>query len=452
MSQTPDRQLTTADLSLEQAPPISVPFRFFLTAPLFALAGGVLLFIYGPEALSSRWAPATLAITHLYTLGVLAMVMCGAMMQMLPVLAGSPVPRAVLVGNLVHPLLTLGTIALTTGFLSGSQVMMIGAATMLGFGFLVFIAAVAIALQRIKMPNATIAGMRAAVFALAITVGLGLMLAGGLSGWVPGMHLFLYTDLHLTWGMLGWVGLLVVAVSYQVVPLFQVTPEYPGVLRRLLVPAVLIALIIWSLFFFLAERGYIRSEIADGWFLVPLSGLLSFAAATLYLQKKRRRRISDVTLYFWRAGLIAVFVCGGIWVLARMFPAIAQSTAAPLIIGIGLVLGSALSLLNGMLYKIVPFLSWFHLQNRQLAFMCMTVQVPNMKQLLPDKAAKRQLWIHLAALAALLPAVLLRGWFAHIAGLLLALSSLMLWINLVLVVVFYRRTDRALHAAVGKTY
>ncbi len=452
MSQIPDRGLTTADLSLEQAPPISVPFRFFLTAPLFALAGGVLLFIYGPEALSSRWAPATLALTHLYTLGVLAMVMCGAMMQMLPVLAGHPVPRVVLVGNLVHPLLTLGTIALAAAFLSGSHVVMIGAASMLGLGFLIFVVAVVIALQRIKIPNVTITGMRAAVFALAITVGLGLMLAGGLSGWVPGMHLFLYTDLHLTWGMLGWVGLLVVAVSYQMIPMFQVTPEYPQILRRLLVPAVFAALIIWSLLFFFAEKGYIRTETAGVWFVIPLSGLLLFAAVTLRLQMHRRRRISDVTLLFWRTGLIAMFVGGGIWILAPLFPALMQMTAAHLIIGIVMVLGSAVSLLNGMLYKIVPFLSWFHLQNRQLTFMCMTVQVPNMKQLLPDKAAIRQFRIHLAALTVLLPAVLLPGWFAHIAGLLLALSALLLWINLVLVVVYYRRTDRALHEAVEKTF
>ena len=58
----------------------------------------------------SRWSPLTLGLTHLITLGVLAMVMCGAMLQMLPVIAGSPVPRVVLVGTLTHILLILGTI------------------------------------------------------------------------------------------------------------------------------------------------------------------------------------------------------------------------------------------------------------------------------------------------------------------------------------------------------
>jgi hypothetical protein len=133
-----------------------------------------------------------------------------------------------------------------------------------------------------------------------------------------------------------------------------------------------------------------------------------------------------------------------VWILAWNLPALSQSPAVVLAIGIGLVLGAAVSFLNGMLYKIVPFLSWFHLQNRQLATMCMTVQVPNMKQLLPDRAAHRQFWVHLAALLLLLAAVLQPRWFVYPAGVLLSLSSLLLWLNLVRVVLRYRRSNQEL--------
>ncbi len=90
---------STASLSLEQAPPISVPFRFFLTAPLFLLLASLLLMLEGAAVLMDRWSPLTLSMTHLFTLGVLGQVMMGAMLQMLPVLAGSPVPRVVPVGH-----------------------------------------------------------------------------------------------------------------------------------------------------------------------------------------------------------------------------------------------------------------------------------------------------------------------------------------------------------------
>ena len=39
------------NLSFEQAPAISVPYRFFLTAPLFGAAAGLLLAWLGPAAL-----------------------------------------------------------------------------------------------------------------------------------------------------------------------------------------------------------------------------------------------------------------------------------------------------------------------------------------------------------------------------------------------------------------
>ena len=52
-------------LSFEQAPPISVPYRFFLTAPVFGAVAGLVLAWFGPVALQSRWSPGALAMTHL---------------------------------------------------------------------------------------------------------------------------------------------------------------------------------------------------------------------------------------------------------------------------------------------------------------------------------------------------------------------------------------------------
>ena len=45
--------LSQASLSLEQAPPISVPFRFFLTAPLFLFSAGILLLVMRASSMIS---------------------------------------------------------------------------------------------------------------------------------------------------------------------------------------------------------------------------------------------------------------------------------------------------------------------------------------------------------------------------------------------------------------
>jgi len=437
--------LNSTDLSLEQAPPISIPLRFFLSAPFFMLAAGLLLLFAGPELFISRWSPQVLAFTHLLTLGVLAIVMVGAMFQMLPVLAGSPVPQVGVVGTLVHLSLTTGTIFLVAGFLLSSAILMVMAAIILAVGFSIFVVAIGISLWRVELPSATIIGMRLSLLAMAVTVVLGVLLALAMAGVVPLTQPLVATNIHLVWGFLGWVALLLMGVAYQVVPMFQVTPEYPSLLRRMLIPLLLVGLAVWSLLQLLTLYGYLPNMVAELWLLLLLIGYVLFAVVTLRLQQKRRRYVPDVTLMFWRVGMVAVLLAGILWALSWLLDVLPDMD---LMLGVLLLLGVALSLVNGMLYKIVPFLSWFHLQNRQLALMCMTVRIPHMKELLPDRAAKVQYWLHLGGIVFALLAAVIPEQFARPAGVLLALSATLLGWNIAQVIVRYSRANRALMEAV----
>ncbi len=439
--------LNTANLSLEQAPPISVPFRFFLTAPLFGIAASLLLVWYGSGVLTSRWAPQALALTHLLTIGFLALVMCGALLQMLPVLAGIAVPKVVLVGGTTHVLVSAGTVGLAVGFLSVSQLWLKFALVSLGLGFSIYITAAVVALWRVKIASPTVTGMRMALLALIVTVMLGIILAATLAGWVTLGFPLMFTDIHLTWGMLGWVALLLIGVSFQVVPMFQVTPEYPMWVKLWLTRLLLIGLAIWTMLYATA----VKAQTSLGWSYLFLIGLFVgytlFAITTLRLQQQRQRKIVDVTLLFWRIGIAGIPLSLLVWISGRLFPAMNAVVDMDLLLGVCMLFGSAIPLMNGMLYKIVPFLSWFHLQNRQLATMCMGVQIPNMKQFLPDKASKRQFWLYLLALVCVLAAVVVPNWMVRPAGVLLTLSFALLGYNLSRVVLRYRAVNRELLSA-----
>ena len=76
-------------LSTDQAPPISVPFRFFLTAPIFGILIGLLIFSNPADIIFNKFSPTTIGLIHLFTLGILTMIIFGALQQMLPVLAGA---------------------------------------------------------------------------------------------------------------------------------------------------------------------------------------------------------------------------------------------------------------------------------------------------------------------------------------------------------------------------
>ena len=114
-------------LSQDQAPPISVPYRFFLTAPLFAILIAILIFQNPSEIIFNQYSPLTIGLVHLFTLGILTMIIFGALQQMLPVLAGAEIKKPIIFANIVHTSLTLGTISLSFGFvLSIKILLMIG--------------------------------------------------------------------------------------------------------------------------------------------------------------------------------------------------------------------------------------------------------------------------------------------------------------------------------------
>lgn len=422
-----------AGLSLEQAPPFSVPLRFFLTAPWFLVFAASLVLWRGPEIFASRWAPDTLALTHLLTLGFMAQVMLGALLQMLPVVVGVVVPRPRLTAALIHIPLTLGTLALCAGLLLGLPPVFRLATWLLGLAFGVALAAIHLALWRAPVASGTVVTLRCALIGLLATVGLGLGLSG-FFGWGWRVPVLTIANLHAIWGLLGWTVLLVAGVAYQVVPMFQITPPYPprfvGAFA-LLVSGLLVA---WSLC--LAGGWETAARLAASGLAVATA---SFAGLTLYLLRERRRKIGDATLNYWRLSLISLLAAAGLGLSAQASPAWAQAPRVELLVGMLMIAGFALGVINGMLYKIVPFLAWFHLQAQLFG----RAKVPNMKQLLPDAAIRRQGWAYGATLCLLLAAALHPARFGVPAGIALGATGAWLGFNLLRVALAYRRSARA---------
>ena len=431
--------MTTA-LSLEQAPPLSVPLRFFLTAPLFGAGTAGLLLWAGPAALQSRWTPAALALTHLFALGVLSMVMCGALFQMLPVLVGVRVSRPRLWGGICHVLLAVGTASLAAGFVTGASAGFRLAALLLASGLGLFLIVIGAGLLRAPRLHDSVRGMRWACVGLAVTLVLGTALTLG-HGWdsMPILRVPL-TDLHLSWGLLGWVATLVAVVSWQVIPMFQMTPEYPPALRSWL-PAAMFVLLAW--FGVSAMLAWPGSSLP----VVGLAAALTaFALLTLRLLTQRRRTVGDVNLSFWRLGMAALIAAAVLGTAGRFgLPAAGSRLAlAPAVLFLA---GFALSVINGMLYKIVPFLIWLHLQQRigENPAARGNIAPPNMRAVIREPRARAQWWLHSTALALLVAGlavpVLLRP-----AALIWLASFAMLGYNLIAAALLYRRECRRITA------
>jgi hypothetical protein len=400
----------TAGLRLDQAPPIHLPLRLLLTAPWFAAAAGGVLAVWGEQAFVSRWTPAALALTHLITIGFLGQVMCGALLQMLPVIAGAPVPQVRWVAALVYPALAAGAGLMAAGFLgAGSWALGLGVAAAV-LGFAVFALAAGIALTRARGASATLGALRLAVLALVPTVLLGATLAAALLGQIAVPDFPAWVAVHLAWGLFGWVGLLILGVAYQVVPMFHVAPPFPAAMTRWLAPVLFAALVLGSLATW-AGHGDLM-----GWPLGVLAlGFGAFALATLGLQRRRSRPRRDASLLHWWSAMAALLAAACGWGLG----------VPHTLVGVLLLIGVGVGLPSGMLMKIVPFLCWFHLQQRQVSAGRFDVRVPHLHGLLPERWGRWQWGLHLAALATLCAACA-EPRLAPAGGVLLALAALAL--------------------------
>lgn len=413
-------------LAFQQSPHLSTPLRFFLSAPAFALLAAILLLWQGPSALSSRWSSAMLALTHLFTLGFLASVMIGALLQILPVVTRAPVPQSKLTASGIHLFLTLGTLLLAGAFLTNWALLFKLALACLSaaFGWFLTVCTIGLWQAPTTRANATLFAVRMALASLLITVTLGITLGLTLAGaftWPHQLPTPLLTDLHVGWGLIGWVGLLMMGVAFQVVPMFQVTPIYPARATRWLAGSLFGGLLLWSV-----ALATLRSS--DHWVsrsigVLLLAGYLIFGLTTLYLLHRRKRPKPEATTWFWRTAMFSLLFCGAIWILQW----IADFPQLTLPLGILFVVGFAYSAVNGMLYKIVPFLIWYHLQ--QLTER-RGPKLPNVNQIVPEKMATRQFVAHSVALSLLFLAALWPLIFTHIAAAALAVSACWLWFNL----------------------
>lgn len=413
-------------LGYEAAPAFSAPLRFFLTAPVFGMLAGLLLLTM-PELMESRWTPGALALTHLVTVGFMLTVVLGALFQILPVVAGAPIPATTVVATIVHVLMTGGAAALVWGLAALTPEVLVVAVWLLGAGCAVFFVAASIALLRVPITQATPRDLRFALTGLAVAILLGLTLAMIIARGLP-LPLVPLLKLHVGWAWLGGVGMLLGATAWIVVPMFQITPAYPAALTRYWAFATFTALVVWSAAVML-ELPTIEFVIVIA--LTALAGLFIFN--TLTLQRRSRKSIPDITHRAFQLGLGSL-IAGLLCVLIAYHD---DSAVWPMLAGVLVLHGGFVSVMLGMLYKIIPFLAWLHLTQAG-------VRAPNMKKLQPDTPVRKQFTAHAAAFAALIvAATVVNAWSGRIAGLAVVIEFAWLLKNIINVLRAYRRAASA---------
>ena len=425
------------NLSFDQAPPISVPYRFFLAAPWFGVLAGLLLAWSGGDVLVSRWTPEVLALTHLVGAGFMLQAMSGALFQFIPVTVGGNVWRPRLVANVVHPLLVVAALLLVAGLLFSSPAYLTAAVPLFLLGTGGLVAAVAVALWRTPATGMTLWSMRMAIGGLAVTVLLGSLLAEALARGLD-LPVIDLTNVHLAWALGGWALMLLAGVSYHVVPMFQLTRPYPLWFTRSFGPLLLLLLCAWSSRLLFDDDRWVTA------IALPLLLVFSaYAITTLWLQYTRRRKVDDATSLYFRVSMVSMLGFALAGAVVRLHPEFGDDPRSIVWLGVLVFDGVFVSAITGMMYKITPFLNWLHLQRLGAPISA----VPNMKKMIPADDMTGQLRLHVLALLLLLVAVWQPS-LARLAGFAFATSCAWLAWNLIGAVRRYRRFKDQIRAVV----
>ncbi|MCP4274373.1 MAG: hypothetical protein GY781_20815 [Gammaproteobacteria bacterium] len=373
--------MKTSNLSLDQAPPEDIPFRYLLTGPAFGILAGILLSVYGERIFITAWSLDTVALVHMITLGWLTLIMIGAFYQMVPVLVGGHVPWNHL-SRINYYSLVSGILSLISGFLFWKIILLKSAAVLLLVSFSLFITQILTALFRVKANRPVVYAMRSSVICLALAVAAGITMIGVLFGWW-GFPLDGYSlkYIHITFALLGWITLLIFGVSFHVIPMFYLTKAFPDRIGYSIVTLILLSIVSLVIGFGMKLNGT-RLIVAG---IPAFIGVILYVFTLFNLIRNRQRKMVDSTFRFWQLGLTC------------LIPALLLLTVDPFrwdeIFGylfvITFLIGFACSVSNGMLYKIVPFLIWLH----RFSPLVGKIKTPAMKDIIADAPARKQFYL-----------------------------------------------------------
>ncbi len=411
-------------LSIDQAPPISAPLRFFITAPLFGILAGILLLLSDSATLMSRYSVDAIVVTHLITIGLFGFIMLGALTQMLPVLASANIPKVKLVTSVSHLFLLTGLLSMATGLELSNAPALWAASFLLGSGFLIPLFSMLYAIRGVEHLTASIKAMRMSLSFASVIVLMGMFLLYGYAeDDITQLH-YIIANVHSVWAVFGFAGILIIGVAFQVLPMFYVAPRFKQFCKKRIVWIVSFGLLMWLLLSSYAPAYALYAKIWIATFF------WAFATAVWVKFNKRKRPISDVTVWYWRAASIFLTLGAFLWIFDEFFK-------HEYIVMVGILIGGGfiLSIMLGMLYKIVPFLVWFHLN----AMGYMTI--PTMNEMINKTAAKVQFTLFILALvgfifAFYMPEVLVPSALAFI------LSMAILEYNILAAVWIYMQTKK----------
>jgi hypothetical protein len=430
------------------APSVTLPLRFMVTG-ILALLTGIALLLLRPEMLATyHYNQYVIATTHLFVLGWICTIVMGAMYQLVPVALETKLysEKLAAVQFLFH---LVGFTGMAWMFWTWNmkQVGHFGAVLTLGVGLFVY--NIARTLLRVPRWNVIATGVASALGWLSLAVCAGLTIAIGkctyeaTSALAPGdpfgalLHGLksvaafaarfdqigaMHAHAHL--GALGVFIMLIVGISYKLVPMFMLSDIQSR--RRAAASVALLNVGLLGSFVTILLRNRFKFAFA----LMAVAGLVCYGIEMAAILRARKRRTLDWGLkYFVTAiGLLAPLSVLALVLSWPGLPLTALTGQFENVYGVVGLLGVVSFAIIGMFYKIIPFLVWYGSYSRQIGLS----KVPSLADLYSPALQALGYWAYVTGLIATTIAIVLANAVAVRCGCaLLALSLGTLALNVI---------------------
>jgi len=428
------------------APSVTLPLRFMVTGML-ALLVGVSLLVLRPVMLATyHYNQYVIATTHLFVLGWICTIVMGAMYQLVPVALETKLYSEKLAAwQFAFHLVGFTGMVWMFWTWNMKQVGHFGSVLLVGVGLFVY--NIARTLLRVPRWNVIATAVASALVWLSLAVSVGLTLAvgkcsyeaasGPASGGPLGVFLHglkaiaaftarfdqigaMHAHAHL--GVVGVFIMLIVGISYKLVPMFTLSDIQSS--RRARASVTLLNAGLLGVFVAILLRHPLKFAFA----LLVVAGLACYGLEIVAILRARKRRSLDWGL---KSFLTAISLLAPLSILALVlsWPGLPLTTLTGRLENVYGFLGLAGVVsfaIMGMFYKIIPFLVWYGSYSTQIGLR----KVPSLADLYSPALQAAGYWTYLAGLAATTIAILL-GNAAAVAGacVLLALSLVTLALN-----------------------
>lgn len=362
------------NISKDFAPPFKMIEPFFMAGSIFYLLG--MLFLLFLDPMSGHLDFGIVGWVHWFMLGFVMMIIFGAMAQLVPVV--------VEVGHfsvdmyyVIFPTLLVGTIVMAFGFWVSPVMLPYGGLLVL-VSMVIFLAETLLTLRKAERITLTVKSVLASNIFLTIAIVIGFLMSLAVGG-DTALDINRWIGAHVVLVLGGYVTLTIIGLSMILLPMFGLSHGFDETpvqrsfwLMSAGVSAYLVSTILeWNWLGYVAMLGMYLSV-----------GLYTYQIYIIY--QTRARKAHDIYAKSMYVGYGALSVS----LLLGLMTLISDAEQIKLAAVWFLIVGFVSFLVNGHLYKIVPFLVWFE----RFSPLVGKQKVPMLHEMLPAKKAEYQFW------------------------------------------------------------